>query len=206
MNYRPMKRSLDLALSGVLLLILLPLIAVVAILALIFQGRPIFFVQVRPGLHGRLFRLVKFRTMVQRASLDGTKQDQHLITRFGRILRSLSIDELPQLWNILRGDMSFVGPRPLLTDYLDLYSEVQKRRHNVRPGLTGLAQVDGRNLVPWERRLALDVVYADKYSLAMDIMILVKTVGLIMTRRGVQAEGSKLMPKFQGSGLSGSAR
>ncbi len=202
MTYPPLKRGLDFSFSMVLLVIFLPLMVVVALLALVLQGRPIFFLQVRPGLHERPFRLVKFRTMSHgNQALDGASGEKYT-TRFGKILRSLSIDELPQLVNILRGDMSFVGPRPLLMEYLLLYSREQKRRHNVRPGLTGLAQIEGRNQVRWERRLALDVVYADNHSLAMDVGIVLKSVGLVLTRRGVEAEGSEMMPPFRGNGFS----
>ncbi len=203
MAYPPLKRGLDFSFSIVLLVIFLPLMVVVGLLALVLQGRPILFVQVRPGLHERPFRLVKFRTMSHgNQALDGASREKYT-TRFGKILRSLSIDELPQLVNILRGDMSFVGPRPLLMEYLPLYSREQRRRHNVRPGLTGLAQIEGRNQVPWERRLALDVLYADNHSLAMDIRIVLRSVGLVLTRQGVEAEGSEMMPPFRGKGFSG---
>lgn len=202
MTYPPLKRGLDFCFSVVLLVVFLPLMIVVGLLALVLQGRPIFFVQVRPGLHEQPFRLVKFRTMSHgNQALDGALREKYT-TRFGKILRSLSIDELPQLVNILRGNMSFVGPRPLLMEYLPLYSSEQKRRHNVRPGLTGLAQIDGRNQVPWERRLTLDVVYADNHSLAMDIAIVLKSVGLVLTRQGVEAEGSEMMQPFRGNGFS----
>lgn len=203
MTYPPLKRGLDFSFSVVLLVIFLPLMVVVGLLALVLQGRPILFVQVRPGLHERPFRLVKFRTMSHGNQALGRASGEKYTTRFGKILRSLSIDELPQLVNILRGDMSFVGPRPLLMEYLPLYSREQKRRHNVRPGLTGLAQVEGRNQVLWERRLALDVVYADNHSLAMDIGIVLKSVGLVLTRQGVEAAGSEMMPRFRGNGFSG---
>ena len=202
MTYPPLKRCLDFSFSMVLLVIFLPLMVVVGLLALVLQGRPILFVQVRPGLHERPFRLVKFRTMSHGNQALGRASGEKYTTRFGKILRSLSIDELPQLVNILRGDMSFVGPRPLLMEYLPLYSSGQKRRHNVRPGLTGLAQVEGRNQVPWEQRLALDVVYADSQSLSMDIGIVLKSVVLVLTRRGVRANGSEIMPRFRGTEMS----
>ena len=202
MTYPSLKRGLDFCLSVVLLVVFLPLMVVVGLLALVLQGRPILFVQVRPGLHERPFRLVKFRTMSHgNQALDGASGEGYT-TRFGKILRSLSIDELPQLVNILRGNMSFVGPRPLLMEYLPLYSCDQKRRHNVRPGLTGLAQIEGRNQVPWERRLALDVVYADNQSLAMDMAIFLKSVGLVLTRQGVEAAGSEMIQRFRGNGFS----
>lgn len=202
MIYRPLKRGLDICLSAVLLVVFLPLMIVVGLLALVLQGRPILFVQVRPGLHEQPFKLVKFRTMSHgKRALDGALREKY-ITRFGKILRSLSIDELPQLVNIFRGNMSFVGPRPLLMEYLPLYSVEQKKRHDVRPGLTGLAQIYGRNHVPWERRLALDVVYAQNNSLSMDIGILLKSVGLVLTREGVEAEGSEIMQPFRGNEFS----
>ena len=202
MPYPPVKRVLDFSLALVLLANLLPLIIVISLLALVFQGRPVFFLQVRPGLHERPFRLLKFRTMVStRPDVAGQSTEKHT-TRFGRILRALSLDELPQLINILRGQMSFVGPRPLLMDYLPLYSNHQKRRHNVRPGLTGLAQVKGRNQVPWERRLALDVVYADNLSLAIDVRIVLKSFFLVLARQGVRANGVEIMPRFRGNEMS----
>ena len=202
MPYPPFKRIVDFSLSGILLVTLSPLMTVIGLLALALQGRPVLFVQVRPGLHERPFRLLKFRTMA-RNNIDSVSQSEEKhTTRFGRILRALSLDELPQLINILLGEMSFVGPRPLLMEYLPLYSNHQKRRHNVRPGLTGLAQVEGRNQVPWERRLALDVVYADNQSLSTDVWIVLKTSGLVFTRQGVRANGSEIMPRFRGTEMS----
>ena len=202
MPYPPLKRVLDFSLALVLLVILSPLMIVIGVLALVFQRRPILFVQVRPGLNERPFRLLKFRTMARNKLARVSPSDEKQTTRFGRILRALSLDELPQLINILLGEMSFVGPRPLLMEYLPLYSNHQKRRHNVRPGLTGLAQINGRNQVPWERRLALDVVYADNQSLAMDSKILLKSVVLVLTRKGVRANGSEIMPRFRGTEMS----
>jgi len=202
MHYPPLKRVLDFSLSLVLLVILSPLVIVIGVLALVFQRRPVLFLQVRPGLHERPFRLLKFRTMARNNIASVSQSEENQTTRFGRILRALSLDELPQLINILRGEMSFVGPRPLLMEYLPLYSNHQKRRHNVRPGLTGLAQVEGRNQVPWERRLALDVVYADSQSLSMDIGIVLKSVVLVLTRKGVRANGSEIMPRFRGTEMS----
>ena len=202
MPYPPFKRIVDFSLSGILLVILSPLMIVIGLLALILQGRPVLFVQVRPGLHERPFRLLKFRTMALNNTASVSKSEEKQTTRFGKFLRALSLDELPQLTNIVRGEMSFVGPRPLLMEYLPLYSNHQKRRHNVRPGLTGLAQINGRNQVPWERRLALDVVYADNQSLAMDIRILLKTFGLVLTRQGVRANGSEIMSRFRGNDMS----
>ena len=202
MPYAPLKRVLDFSLSVLSLVILSPLMTIIGLLALTIQGRPVLFVQVRPGLHEQPFRLLKFRTMARSNISSVRKSEEKHTTRFGKILRALSLDELPQLINILLGEMSFVGPRPLLMEYLPLYSSYQKRRHNVRPGLTGLAQAEGRNRVPWERRLALDVVYADNQSLAMDFRIVVKSLGLVITRQGVRANGSEIMPRFEGNEMS----
>lgn len=202
MDYYPLKRVLDFSISGILLVILSPLMTVISLLALVLHGRPVSFVQVRPGLHERPFRLLKFRTMASTTPVAAGQSTENHTTRFGKILRALSLDELPQLINIVRGDMSFVGPRPLLMEYLPLYSNKQKRRHNVRPGLTGLAQIEGRNQVPWERRLALDVVYADNQSLAMDVRIVLKSFGVVLTRQGVRANGSETMPRFRGTQMS----
>ena len=202
MPYSPLKRVLDFSLSGILLVILSPLMIVIGLLALVLQGRPVLFVQVRPGLHERAFKLLKFRTMAPNKHARVSQSEEKQTTRFGKILRVLSLDELPQLINILLGEMSFVGPRPLLMEYLPLYSNHQKRRHNVRPGLTGLAQINGRNRVTWERRLALDVVYTDNQSLAMDVRIVLKTFGLVLTRQGVRANGSEIMSRFRGNDMS----
>ena len=202
MPYYPFKRIVDFFLSGILLLILSPLMIAVGVLALVLQGRPVLFVQVRPGLHERAFKLLKFRTMASNNLARVSQSEEKQTTRFGKILRALSLDELPQLINILLGEMSFVGPRPLLMEYLPLYSNHQKRRQNARPGLTGLAQINGRNQVPWERRLALDVVYADNQSLAMDVRIVLKTFGLVLTRKGVRANDSEIMPRFRGTEVS----
>ena len=202
MPYPTFKKIVDFSLSAILLLTLSPLMIVVGLLALVLQGRPVLFVQVRPGLAARPFRLLKFRTMASTKRVVAGQSSKNQTTRFGKILRVLSLDELPQLINIVRGEMSFVGPRPLLMEYLPLYSNHQKRRHNVRPGLTGLAQVEGRNQVPWERRLALDVVYVDNQSLLMDIGIIARSVVLVLTRRGVRANGSEIMPPFRGNGMS----
>ena len=200
MRYPQIKRILDLASSLILLAILWPLLVFVGILALVFQGRPILFVQVRPGLHARPFKLLKFRTMAPVVEEPSGKSSINTTTRFGRVLRSLSLDELPQLVNIVRGDMSFVGPRPLLFEYLPLYSKQQQRRHFVRPGLTGLAQVEGRNQISWQRRLDLDVDYATEQSFLLDLRIMVKSIVVVLGRHGISAEGSETMPKFIGNG------
>ena len=202
MPYPPLKRVLDIALAAVLLVTLSPLMTLVGLCGLVLQGRPVLFVQVRPGLHERAFKLLKFRTMAGTTPVMAGQTTENHPTRFGKILRALSLDELPQLINILLGEMSFVGPRPLLMEYLPLYSNQEKRRHNVRPGLTGLAQVGGRNQVPWKQRLALDVLYVDNQSLYMDIGIILRSVILVLTRRGVSAEDSEIMPRFRGTEIS----
>jgi sugar transferase EpsL len=197
--YNVAKRVADATLAALLLGLLLPLLVVVAILVRFNLGRPVFFVQLRPGLNGRSFRLIKFRTMKNKNSVnDGAAADALRLTRFGVWLRSTSIDEIPELWNILRGEMSFVGPRPLLIEYMPLYNKEQLRRHSVLPGLTGLAQINGRNSVSWPDRLALDVRYADHRSFWLDIEILAKTVFLVLNRAGVTEEGQATMSPFKG--------
>ena len=205
--YDSLKRVLDLALSLVALVVLSPALALVALLVLLDMGRPVLFTQDRPGRGGRIFRLYKFRTMrltdergsastgsdVAAAATDGER-----LTRLGRVLRATSLDELPELFNIMRGDMSLVGPRPLLVEYLPLYSAKQARRHEVRPGLTGLAQVSGRNALDWETRFALDVRYVDERSFMLDCRILAQTVAAVFSQKGISAEGSATMPPFTG--------
>ncbi|MCH2148229.1 MAG: sugar transferase, partial [Phycisphaerales bacterium] len=172
-----MKRFLDVILSAAALLVLAPLLIVIWMLIRVTMGSPAIFAQRRPGRGGRPFMLFKFRTMQAADSDDvDTDTDQHRLTRLGRILRSTSLDELPELWNILRGDMSLVGPRPLLEEYLPLYTAQQARRHEVRPGLTGWAQVNGRNTVDWDKRFELDVWYVDHATIMLDFRILLKTV------------------------------
>lgn len=193
------KRLFDIAATVAGLIVLSPAIVVLALLVRIKLGSPIFFQQVRPGLGGKPFRLVKFRTMVDAVDEDGAPlSDAERLTPFGAALRSSSLDELPELWNVLKGEMSLVGPRPLLMEYLPLYSPFQQRRHEVRPGLTGLAQVSGRNALTWEEKFALDVWYVDNRSLRLDLGILVKTVVNVVRREGISAEGSATMPKFGG--------
>lgn len=195
--YDVVKRGIDIALSSVGLVLTAPIQIVTATLVLANHGRPILFRQVRPGKDGMPFELLKFRTM---RHPDGTLvTDEHRLTRFGRALRSTSLDELPSLWNVLKGDMSLVGPRPLLMKYLPLYSAGQARRHEVKPGLTGLAQVRGRNAISWEQKLALDVQYVDTRSLSVDIGILYDTVAVVLSRAGVSAEGESTTSEFRGS-------
>jgi lipopolysaccharide/colanic/teichoic acid biosynthesis glycosyltransferase len=174
----------------------------VAALALIVRARlgaPAFFVQRRPGLGGAPFRLVKLRTMTNARDATGTLlPDKDRLARLGRWLRSSSLDELPELWNVLRGDMSLVGPRPLLSRYLPLYNERHRRRHDVRPGLTGLAQVSGRNAITWTQKLDLDVDYVERCTFAMDLRILWRSARAVLRREGISAEGEATMPEFTG--------
>jgi lipopolysaccharide/colanic/teichoic acid biosynthesis glycosyltransferase len=194
------KRSLDLALILPGVVLLSPVMLVVAGLVLLTQGVPVIFRQVRPGRGGRPFELLKFRTMRHARDAAGRPlPDAERLTGFGKFLRRTSLDELPELWNVLRGDMSLVGPRPLLMEYLPLYSPEQARRHEVRPGITGWAQVSGRNALSWEEKFRLDVEYVDRCSLAMDLRILAMTAAAVATARGVSAEGSATMPRFTGS-------
>ena len=190
-----LKRAVDMVGSAVGLAVAAVPMAVIAVAVRATMGAPVLFRQVRPGRHGELFELVKFRTM-----RSGDGDDAERLTRLGRWLRTTSLDELPELWNVLRGDMSLVGPRPLLVEYLDLYSPEQARRHEVRPGLTGLAQVAGRNLVDWDERFALDVRYVQERSLALDLRILGRTVLAVLRREGISGGGGEAtMAPFQGS-------
>ena len=194
------KRLFDLALVIPALLVLTPVLTVTAILVRIFLGTPIFFFQERPGLGGRLFRMCKFRTMTDARDADGRLlPDEHRLSPFGRLLRSTSLDEVPELWNVLVGHMSLVGPRPLMTRYLSLYSPEQSRRHDSPPGVTGLAQVNGRNAVAWEKRFELDVWYVENMSLWLDIKILWMTIAAVFRREGISAQGHATMPEFCGS-------
>jgi lipopolysaccharide/colanic/teichoic acid biosynthesis glycosyltransferase len=195
-----MKRFFDFVAASLALLILaLPLLA----LALLIRrklGSPVLFRQVRPGLHGKPFTMVKFRTMTDACGPDDALlPDAQRLTPFGLFLRASSLDELPELWNVLKGDMSLVGPRPLLMEYLPLYTREQARRHAVRPGITGWAQVNGRNAISWEDKFALDVWYVDHRSLWLDIKILWLTVKKVLVRDGISAAGEATMPKFMGS-------
>lgn len=195
-----MKRVFDLCL---VLLALTGLSLPLLLLAWVVRrkiGSPVFFRQMRPGLHGQPFEMIKFRTMTDERGPDGKLlPDADRLTPFGRWLRASSLDELPELWNVLKGDMSLVGPRPLLMEYLPLYSPEQARRHEVRPGITGWAQVNGRNAISWEQKFALDVWYVDNHSLWLDIKILWLTVKKVLVRDGISAAGEATMPKFTGS-------
>lgn len=195
-----MKRLFDITVSALALLLLaLPLLLLIWLVRRKL-GSPVFFRQVRPGLNGLPFEMVKFRTMTDARGPDGLLlPDAVRLTPFGRFLRSTSLDELPELWNVLKGDMSLVGPRPLLMEYLPLYSPEQARRHAVRPGVTGWAQVNGRNAIGWEEKFALDVWYVDHQSLWLDIKILWLTVKKVLVRDGISAAGEATMSKFTGS-------
>jgi lipopolysaccharide/colanic/teichoic acid biosynthesis glycosyltransferase len=180
-------------------IIALPML-LVALLVRLKLGRTVLFTQVRPGLHGKPFRMVKFRTMTEERDLDGALlPDAQRLTSFGRFLRASSLDELPELWNVIKGDMSLVGPRPLLMQYLPLYSPNQARRHEVRPGITGWAQVNGRNAITWEDKFKLDVWYVDNRSIWLDIKILWLTLKKVGARDGISAAGEATMPTFTGS-------
>ena len=188
------KRLFDLALTIPGLLLLAPVLVLVAALVRVNLGPGVFFRQERPGLHGRPFRILKFRTM-----LDGPGPDAQRLTPFGRFLRASSLDELPELLNVLAGEMSLVGPRPLLMQYLERYSPEQARRHEVPPGITGWAQVNGRNALTWEEKFALDVWYVDNRSLWLDAVILWRTLRAVIRREGISAPGDATMPEFMGS-------
>lgn len=200
MMYRFLKRWLDVLVAGGALVALLPFLVVLAVLVRTRLGSPVFFRQRRPGLGGRPFELVKFRTMTDACdAAGGLLPDERRLTAFGLWLRRTSLDELPELWNVLRGDMSLVGPRPLLMQYLPLYTPAQARRHNVKPGLTGWAQIHGRNALTWERKFELDVWYVDHASLGLDVRILLSTLAVVFSRHGVSAADHVTMPPFTGS-------
>lgn len=194
------KRFFDFLLSLIALLILLPFFLIFIIIgAIAMKGNP-FFTQLRPGKNGRIFKLIKFRTMSNAKDKDGNLlPDEKRLNGYGKLLRKLSIDELPEIINILKGDMSIVGPRPLLVKYLPLYNEEQKKRHNVRPGLTGYAQAYGRNSLTWEEKFEKDVYYVENISLWLDIKILFKTVAVVLKRDGISSETSVTMEEFKGT-------
>jgi len=197
------KRILDIAVSAVALLVFSPLLLIIGFKISRKMGRPVFFVQQRPGLNSKPFAMIKFRTMKDAIGADGEPlPDADRLTDFGKFLRSSSIDELPGLWNVLKGEMSLVGPRPLLMEYLERYSKEQARRHDVRPGITGWAQVNGRNALSWEKKFALDVWYVDNQTLWLDIRILWLTVKKVIKRDGISADGEATMSKFTGQNSS----
>lgn len=195
-----MKRVLDVAAAVILLVILLPVIFIIVVAVWVDVGWPVLFRQCRGGLEGRVFRIVKFRTMRTAFGANGQPlSDSERMTRLGRFLRATSLDEIPQLWNIIVGDMSFVGPRPLIAEYLPLYTKEQARRHQVRPGLTGITQVRGRNMLSWEDRFAYDVWYVDNMAAMLDLKILLWTIVSVFTARGVTPIGEETMSNFLGS-------
>lgn len=200
MAHGPVKRAIDIIATTLGLVILSPLLLVLALLVAARLGTPVLFVQDRPGLGGRIFRLHKFRTMTNaRGADEQLLSDAERLTPFGRFLRSTSLDELPELWNVLKGDMSLVGPRPLLVEYLERYTPEQARRHEVRPGITGLAQVSGRNELSWDERFAMDVWYVDNHTVMLDLKILAMTIWKVLRRTGVSSPGHATMPVFTGS-------
>lgn len=195
-----MKRFIDLLASIVGLIALIPVLLMVAFVIKLRLGSPIVFKQIRPGKNGKLFKMMKFRTMIDAVDSNGNLlPDSERVTPLGDFLRSTSLDEIPGLWNVLKGDMSIVGPRPLLVEYLPLYSELESRRHEVRPGLTGWAQINGRNAISWEEKFKLDVWYVDNCSLLLDIKIIFLTIKKVLVRDGISADGEVTMSKFTGS-------
>lgn len=195
------KRLIDVVAAAVALLVLSPLLAVVAVLIRLVIGSPVLFRQMRPGFRAKPFPVVKFRTMTNAVDAEGSVlPDEQRMAWLGRLLRTTSVDELPQLWNVLRGDMSLVGPRPLLMQYIPRYTPEQARRHDVMPGITGWAQVNGRNAVSWNEKFRLDLWYVDQWSLGLDARILIATARRVLTRHGVSSPGSATMTEFMGGG------
>jgi len=195
-----MKRVLDIIIASIALILLSPLYAFVAYKVKKNLGSPVLFRQVRPGLHGKPFEMIKFRTMKDAVDEQGNPlPDSERLTPFGQMLRSTSLDEMPELWNVIKGDMSIVGPRPLLMEYLPLYSPEQAKRHNVRPGMTGHAQVNGRNAIGWEEKFKLDTWYVENQSVWLDFKIMFKTVHKVLAKDDISAEGDATMPKFTGN-------
>ena len=195
--YDVVKRGLDIVLSAAGLVVTAPVQAVVAAAVLVSDGRPVLFRQPRPGRDGVVFELVKFRSMAHPS--ESRLTDAERLTKLGRFLRSTSLDELPTLWNVLKGEMSLVGPRPLLVEYLERYTPEQARRHEVRPGVTGLAQISGRNAIGWDAKLALDVEYVERYRLRLDAAILFRTVVSVLRRHGISTDGHATASVFMGS-------
>jgi lipopolysaccharide/colanic/teichoic acid biosynthesis glycosyltransferase len=196
-----LKRCFDVVVGSSALAILSPVLLAVAVLVRLQLGRPVLFRQVRPGLNARPFEIIKFRTMRDARGADGrVLPDSERLTPFGRFLRSTSLDELPELWNVIRGQMSLVGPRPLLMDYLPFYNPEQARRHEVRPGITGWAQVNGRNAISWEQKFSLDLWYVEHRGLWVDVKVLALTVLKIIKRDGINSSADETMPRFTGSG------
>jgi sugar transferase EpsL len=197
---RLLKRILDIAVSAAGLLLLSPLLLLIALTICISMGAPVLFRQQRPGCNAQPFTLLKFRTMNESADPQGKLlPEAERLTTVGWFLRRFSLDELPQLWNVLKGEMSLVGPRPLLMQYLDRYTPEQARRHAMQPGITGWAQVNGRNRLTWEEKFALDLWYVDHWSLSLDLRILLRTLGRVLGRKGIAPEGEAVMPEFMGN-------
>ena len=195
-----LKRAFDIAASASALVVLSPVLAITAYKVKKELGSPVLFRQTRPGLHGKPFEMIKFRTMKDATDKEGNAlPDSERLTDFGKKLRASSLDELPELWNVLKGDMSLVGPRPLLMEYLPLYNAEQAKRHNVRPGVTGYAQVNGRNSLSWEDKFKLDTWYVEHQSFWLDMKILLKTVKKVIVKDGISAEGEATMTKFTGT-------
>ena len=195
-----LKRLLDIIIASTALILLAPLYAFVAYKVKKNLGSPVLFRQVRPGLHGKPFEMIKFRTMKDAVDTNGEPlPDSERLTAFGKMLRSTSLDEMPELWNVIKGDMSIVGPRPLLTEYLPLYNEEQAKRHNVRPGMTGHAQVNGRNAIGWEEKFKLDTWYVEHQSTLLDFKIMFKTVHKVLAKDDISAEGEATMTRFTGT-------
>lgn len=195
--YWYIKRGLDIVGSLIGLIVMTPLFLVIALLVRMYMGKPVLFVQIRPGLCGKPFIMYKFRTMKDVVDSHGKQlPDEMRLTKVGRILRTTSLDEIPELWNVLRGEMSLVGPRPLLMEYLGRYTPEQKRRHEIRPGITGWAQVNGRNGISWEEKFEYDVWYVDNYSFLLDMRILAMTFLKVFKREGISAEGHATAPEF----------
>lgn len=199
MYQKYIKRLLDIIISFTALVILSPVLLIVAVLVRTKLGTPVIFHQDRPGYHEKVFKLCKFRSMTDARDTDGNLlPDEVRLTKFGKALRATSLDELPELWNILKGDMSLIGPRPLLVKYLPLYNEFQRHRHDVKPGLTGWAQVNGRNTISWEQRFEYDVYYVNHISFWMDLKILFQTVAVVFARSGINSKTSATMEEFMG--------
>lgn len=195
-----LKRLLDIVIASSALVLLSPVYALVAYKVKKNLGSPVLFRQVRPGLHGKPFEMVKFRTMKDALDVEGNPlPDSERLTPFGKMLRATSLDEMPELWNVIKGDMSIVGPRPLLMEYLPLYNREQAKRHNVRPGITGHAQVNGRNAISWEKKFELDTWYVENQSLWLDFKIMLKTVKKVIAKDDISAEGEATMTKFTGT-------
>ena len=199
MLQQKIKRIIDFLLALIGLMLASPILLIVAILVKTKLGSPILFRQQRVGLNGEIFEMVKFRTMKDATDSEGNPlPDEERLTKFGQLLRKTSLDELPELWNVLKGDMSLVGPRPLLVEYLPLYSKEQMKRHNVRPGITGYAQVNGRNNISWTKKFELDVYYVENFSLWLDVKILFQTVAKVLGQADINQEGNVTMDKFNG--------